>query len=296
MTGAFLAPDNAYLYLHDQTSHTVLFDLTSPGSASAILNAGDDYSVIAQYETSISIEGGVTTHYGQPGSFSFSLTTSPVVVAPVTPTSTPSTVASGTSYSTVTPVTSTGGRGTTVSIQGGKNTSGSAQTVTLGTTNTGAHFTAMASDVVSVSGNDGNVFSLQLTFDLNTANQMGGAQNMTLLWQNPANSEWENAVLGDHGTNTTNVLYLDYQGSFASFESTYGISDANLSLYLGAYGVDTTNDTVWAVIDHNSSFVAGNTLLLPQDQSVPEPSTWAMLVGGLGMLGLWSKRRTRATR
>ncbi len=189
-------------------------------------------------------------------------------------------------------MTSSGGRGTTVSIVGGKNTSGSTQTVTLGTTNAGGHFTGMASDVVSVAGNDGSVFSLQLTFDLNTANQMGGSQNMVLLWQNPANSKWQNAVLGDHGTNTTNSLYLDYQGSFASFESSYGVSDSNLSLYLGAYGVDTTNDTVWAVVDHNSDFVAGNSLLTPQE--TPEPSTWMMLLGGLGMLAFWRTRKTRA--
>ena len=144
----------------------------------------------------------------------------------------------------------------------------------------------MASDVVSVTGNDGSLFALQLTFDLSTANQVGGANNMTLLYYTQA-SGWELANLGDHGTNDASGLELNYKGSFAAFQQTYG---TNLSLYLGAYGVDTTNDTVWAVIDHNSEFGVANPLDAPV--ATPEPSTWAMLIGGLGMLAFW-RARTR---
>ena len=47
--------------------------------------------------------------------------------------------------------------------------------VTIATTNVGSSFTSLASDVVTVSGNDGDAFALQLTFDLNAAEQVGGA-------------------------------------------------------------------------------------------------------------------------
>ena len=126
-----------------------------------------------------------------------------VVVGPasaVIPTSTPTTVAtngSGASYSNVTPVTSSGGLGTTVSLVGGTNTTGSSQTVTLSSTTLGANFKSLASDVVSVSGNAGSVFAVQLTFDLNAANQIGGADAVRLLWLNPATGLWTNAVNGN---------------------------------------------------------------------------------------------------
>jgi hypothetical protein len=169
-------------------------------------------------------------------------------------------------------------------------TASSTETVTLSTTALGAKFSALASDVVSVSGNDGNIFAVQLTFNLAEANLVGGANKMTLLWLNPANGGWENAVLGDHETNDATGGELDFQGSFSLFQSGYG---TDLDNYLGAYGVDTTNDTVWAVIDHNSNFGVGNLDELPA--ATPEPSTWAMLLGGLGLIA-WLRPWRRTSR
>ena len=203
----------------------------------------------------------------------------------LTPTSQPTSVASGTSYTSVTPVTTTGGLGTTVSIVGGS--ASSDKTVTLATTTVGSLFTSLASDVVVISGNDGDIFAPQLTFNLAAANQVGGAAQMTLLYLNTATNQWENAVLADHGTNNASGGELDYQGSFSAFQAQYG---TDLSDYLGAYGVDTTDDTVWAVIDHNSEFGTGNLSDLPIT-ATPEPSTWAMLLGACGLIAFVSRRR-----
>jgi hypothetical protein len=134
---------------------------------------------------------------------------------------------------------------------------------------------------VSISGNDGDIFTAQFTFDLNAANKLGGASQMALLWLDPSTQEWIIANLGDHGTNDATSTEQDFLGSFAAFQATYG---TDLSAYLGAYGVDTTNDTVWAVIDHNSDFGVGL-------DAVPEPSTWAMLLGGLALLAFCVRRK-----
>ena len=210
--------------------------------------------------------------------------------ASVAPTDTQTTVSAGNSYATVAPVTSAGGLSTTTSIVGGTS---SGKTVTLSTTNLATQFKSLASDVVSVTGNAGDVFALQLTFDLNAVNEIGGADAARLLWLNPASGHWTNAVNGDIGTNTTNPLYLNYQGSFADFEAANGITaSTNLSPYLGAYGVDAVNDTVWAIIDHNSNFGTGDFSQLPE--GVPEPSGWMVLVvGGMGLVGFGRVRRGR---
>jgi len=217
---------------------------------------------------------------GQPPSDVLVVNGAPVAPA-VTPSSNSATITTNASYATVPSVSANGGLGTTAVLVGGENFTGFNQTVTL-TSVAGGNFKNLASDTFTVSGNDGSAFALQLSFNLTNATLLGGAANMVLLWQNPANGLWENAVEGDHRANTTNPLYLDYSGSFASLESAYGVSGANLGNFLGAYGVDTNGDTVWAVIDHNSTFSGGNFALLPV--AVPEPSTYALL--GLGVLAL----------
>jgi hypothetical protein len=211
-----------------------------------------------------------------------------------TPQSVQSTVSAGVAYSSsVAPVTSTGGLGSTVSLVGG--VASGTETVTLSTTAKGANFRNLASDVVSVSGNAGSVFAVQLTFDLTTAEKLpGGPSAMTLLWDSPS-SGWVNAVYGNTGSNTSNADYLDFQGSFAAFEAANHIIDgSDLTAYLGAYGVDTTDNTVWAVINHNSDFGVGNPLDAPSAVATPEPSTWALLLLSAAGMFTWGRRRSRS--
>jgi hypothetical protein len=250
---------------------SILGEYTTSGTAVSVplgTTRGDNYSSIAlgsQFSPapSVTVDPGTPTAVGTSG-----------------PTS---------SYSSVAPVKVQGGLGTTLSLIGGTNQTGNAQNVTLATTNLGSRFTSLASDVVSVSGNDGSIFALQLTFDLNAANQVGGADNMSLLYYTE-NSGWELANAGDHGTNDASGSELDFNGSFTAFQQIYG---TDLGLYLGAYGVDTTSDTVWAVIDHNSDFGVADQSDLPE--AVPEPCTWSLLLGGLGVLGFFSLRTRRAS-
>jgi hypothetical protein len=81
---------------------------------------------------------------------------------------------------------------------------------------------------------------------------------------------WVNAIDFNTGPNVgaTNV-----QGAWAG------------QLQLGTWGVDIANNTVWAVLDHNSVFAA-----------VPEPGSFVL--AGIGLVGLvWaSRRRTVAKR
>jgi hypothetical protein len=157
--------------------------------------------------------------------------------------------------------------------------------------------TEFASDIVNVTGLDGILHVLQVTYDDTNFDSEEGAQ---LLWQTTYNDgsgtqiAWINAVLGNSnitdldllaGTLTvggSSSLIADYLES-TRFEGSYDayLVDGNLTdPMLGAWGFDEENNNVWAVIDHNSSFAA----------AIPEPGS-ITLFGFAMITGLFIRRR-----
>ncbi len=110
------------------------------------------------------------------------------------------------------------------------------------------------SDIVSLTGTLTDVFVLQISYD--EAYVTGNEEDLFLGWWD--GSAWVNAVVGNSSGTPTFVL---------------GAYDDDLTL--GRHGVDTVNNVVWAVIDHNSDF---GVLL------IPEPGTIALALTGLALM------------
>lgn len=144
------------------------------------------------------------------------------------------------------------------------------------------------SDIVNLTGLDGVVQVLQLSYDASGATGEEGAQLLWLYDYTEGGSPqvaWINAVLGNSNITdldlTAGTLSADgIAGSIQSylentqFEGSYDeyLAENNLTNpQLGSWGFDLDEDKVWAVIDHNSSFVA----------SVPEPSSSLLVVFGV---------------
>ncbi len=125
------------------------------------------------------------------------------------------------------------------------------------------------SDVVNLTGIDGTIFVLQMSYDEAVVAANSQSEESLFLGYF-SDSGWVNAILGDHGTN----LGTHYLGAWSD------TNGANSTLVLGSWGVDTTSNVVWAVLDHNSEFAV-----------IPEPLA---LPGGLMLLslvGVLSRRR-----
>lgn len=158
-----------------------------------------------------------------------------------------------------------------------------------------------ATDVVDLTGLDGQLHVIELTYDDSVLAGEEGAMQVMWLTEydtDPGAGEslegiWVNAVLGNSDVVALDILgktvttgegqqgiqsYLlskRYSGTYESYLASLGGADPELS----AWGMDGSSNTVWAVIDHNSSFAG----------AVPEPSSIALL--GLGGLSLLLRRR-----
>jgi hypothetical protein len=129
---------------------------------------------------------------------------------------------------------------------------------------TGTDLSLLASDRFEFTGADGDTFVLELSYDAATALGLFGSEDdVRLLWWN--GTDWINAVEGN-SSGTPRFVSGAYDGD----------------LTLGHYGLDEATNTVWAVLNHNSSFGVG--------ESVPEPSAVALLLAGL--LTLCHRRRS----
>jgi fibronectin-binding autotransporter adhesin len=125
----------------------------------------------------------------------------------------------------------------------------------------GLHFGA--SDIVQLTGLNGHLFVLQLSFDPLSLPIPGLA---VLGWDDQG--IWRNAVLGNQGGSNLFVGNIAYNGT----------------TQLGSWGRDLDNNLVWAVLNHNSQFMVISASM------IPEPSTWALLL----LTGGWLfYRRTR---
>lgn len=132
------------------------------------------------------------------------------------------------------------------------------------------------SNILSLSGMDGEAFALSLTVGagiLDSTSALG--------WFDSVDG-WQLAVDGNHSMGSLAGDYRGYEGSFANFQSTV-IGAGSLANYVGAYGVDTTTGEAWAILDHNSDFAI--------IQAVPEPGTVGLISTGLLFLAM--RRRSR---
>jgi autotransporter-associated beta strand protein len=119
----------------------------------------------------------------------------------------------------------------------------------------------------NVSGSQKNTFVLQL-------NLASLASDAFLGWLNGSNT-WVNATAGNFGSGS---LAGFYGTSFTTFVANNG-GVFNATTMLGAWGRDTANGNVWAVVNHNSDFAV-----------IPEPGTCALFAIGSAFI-LWRRRR-----
>lgn len=163
------------------------------------------------------------------------------------------------------------------------------------------------SDIVQVTGLDGQLHVLEIGYDgsfaaLDALDNESAAQIVWATTYNdgvdPAEEAWINAVLGNKnianldliagtldvtsglgavtgGTIEDYLALTRYVGSYADYLAEVGSPE------LGAWGVDVLNDQAWAVIDHNSDFAA----------AVPEPTTYALIAGVLVLAASVVRRR-----
>lgn len=165
-----------------------------------------------------------------------------------------------------------GGAGTQVQLLGGTASVTKFVTVDFSLTSTSG-FQAGAgalSDVVKLQGTTGDKVVLQLSYD-ETALAPGQTEDSVFLGWFDGGGTLVNAVSGN----------TDLPGEPNAPFFRLGAYNPSTDFHLGYYGVDTVNNVVWAVIDHNSEFMA-----------IPEPASAGLLLLGGCMVGLRRRRRS----
>jgi len=202
------------------------------------------------------------------------------VVSGVTASSGEATVQGGGSYSGF-GLTNSSGKGTVVSMLAGISSGNNNLSLSFDPTapgfGTATNDANRVSDIVSLSGSGTDVVVLQLTYDEAAIVAAGYTSENELKLGYYEGGVWVVATNANTGNNAL-LAQKGFLGSFDSFQSLYG---ADVTGYIGAYGVDATNNTVWAVIDHNSDFAV-----------VPEPGTYALLALGGTVLFVFRRRMT----
>ena len=202
---------------------------------------------------------------------------------------------------------------TTVSMRWRTATEGELYGSSVGTTDNpgpmhdSGPWSTLGSDVLKISGiaTTGSLdaqgrlptdaYTLEMTFDPGiittsyqnfdtygwTIQKIAAAGELHLSYFNPVTGVWENSinVIAPGASRVQNFM-----GSWDAFAATYGATDANLSSFVGSWGVvldsqDPTNSRVWAVLDHTSMYAV-----------VPAPGAAALVAAA----GLVASRRRRA--
>jgi hypothetical protein len=158
------------------------------------------------------------------------------------------------------------------------------------------------SDVVNLTGVNGgsnSVFALGMTYDPNAIGSRGyvdflAAEGQLFLgYRSLSDGIWHNAttlngsaafgggLINDGDTSQGSFAESNFQGSFAAYTASVG-GGFTLRQALGSWGVDTTNNQVWAVIDHDAEFAV-----------VPEPGSLTLFgaITAAVIAYRWGRRR-----
>jgi len=152
-------------------------------------------------------------------------------------------VTNGVSYAGLAATNTLGSR-TSLALLDGRNDSGSNEVVAL-TFLTSPNTNQIISDVADLSGTGTNLFVVQMNFNPQVAlAHLGSASNAVLLWFDQAAGKWVDAVDGNADGGLTRRFFL-------------GAFNPATEFHPGDFGVDTTNDVAWAVVNHNSEYAVG---------------------------------------
>lgn len=129
----------------------------------------------------------------------------------------------------------------------------------------------VASDVLNITGTDGDTTAILMGYNEATAISLFGSEaDIRLGWLD--GGVWKLATAGNTGAGSLAGFYaMSYDAFLANHANTFDPASM-----LGAYGLDTASDNVWAVVNHNSSFAAV--------ESVPEPQTLPFALLGCSIL------------
>ncbi|MCC5829452.1 MAG: PEP-CTERM sorting domain-containing protein [Phycisphaeraceae bacterium] len=170
------------------------------------------------------------------------------------------------------------GTSTAAAIVGG--TASTDLDISLGFTgnpDTGPKSAIVIGDVVNLTFSEpGDLYVLQLAYSLDNVLAAGLEElELRVLVFDTASEAWVEATLlnSDGGAGAS-----FFEGSYAAY-----LSGTDGDPALSAFGVDTINHQIWAVLDTNSSFAVG---------IIPEPASLALM--GIGGLLLMSRRRAAA--
>jgi hypothetical protein len=151
----------------------------------------------------------------------------------------------------------------------------------------------LASDVVRLSGigvvngSQTDAYGLQMTFETSTFSNVATQAAAGYIYLATLNGgSWVNAITGDTtGSGLGNLAQTKVVGAgdtLQAFLNSIG-NPSNLNPYVGSWGVDTTGDTAWAIVNHDSDFAV-----------VPEPGTIALLIAGALALPALRRRLKKA--